>query len=131
MFRSDRYYEKKLTLLEDGTKLVGCTAVGTDIHRTDTVFGDCEVHECVNLLRNTIRVLLANHEGVTKCCCLGVGVFGESREEVDHVAFCDLLAYGLIRGQFLNNQSALTYRRFSDEQTNVSMLSGSKPSQPI
>lgn len=120
-----------LTLLEDGAELVRRSPVGADVDRSDAILGDSKVHKFVELFCNTPRVLLSDHEGVPKCRCLGVCVFCESREEVDHVVLCDLLADGLVRRQLLSYGSASYDRRHSDEHTKVSMLSGSRPSHPI
>lgn len=111
MLRIEHTKIRKLTLLEDGAELVRCAAVGADIHRSDTILGNCEVHECVDALCDTPRILLSNHEGVTKCCCLGVGVFRKSCEEVDHVVLCNLLADGLVRRQLLIHESARSYQK--------------------
>lgn len=123
--------EDALTLLEDRAELVRRSPVGADVHRSDAVLGNSKVHELVDAFSDTPCILLSDHEGVTKRCCLRVGVFRESFEEVDHVVLCDLLADGLVRRQLLFHQLAPLGRGKPDVRTNVSMLSGSKPSQPI
>lgn len=98
--------EKAPTLLEDCAELVRRTPVGADVDRADAVLGNSKVHECVDALSDTPRILLSDHKGVTKRRRLGVCVFREGGEEVDHVILCDLLADGLVRRQLLFHQSA-------------------------